>query len=274
MRRWKQTTGINEQAAGPGDPSQELLSLENVTVQYGDLKVLDSVSFALSEGEWLMIVGPNGAGKSTIVNTISGEAPYTGQIRFRQQDIRAYKPGELARCIGILSQNHFVGYSFTVREVVGLGRYAYKKGILGGTDEQKEILVDRALEMTGLTELQDHSVLQLSGGELQRTFLAQLFAQDPQVLILDEPTNHLDLIYQKQIFALVREWLQTEGRAVISVVHDLSLAKAYGSSGLLLQKGRLVARGGIDDVFAPEALEAAYSMDVYAWMQEMLGQWT
>ena len=257
----------------PGADAAKLLELSGVTVQYGGRTVLDNVSFTLKEGEWLMIVGPNGAGKSTIVNTISGEAPCTGQIRYRQRDIRAYRPGEIARGIGILSQNHFVGYSFTVREVVGLGRYAYRKGILGGTDDEKEALVDKALAMTGLKELQDQSVLQLSGGELQRTFLAQLFAQDPQVLILDEPTNHLDLIYQKQIFALVQEWLHQKGRAVISVVHDLSLAKAYGTCGLLLSKGSVIAHGEIGAVFDPEALRAAYSMDVYAWMQEMLGQW-
>ena len=166
-----------------------------------------------------------------------------------------------------------MGYSFTVREVVGLGRYAYRKGLLGGTDEEKEDMVDQALAMTGLTRLQDQSVLALSGGELQRTFLAQLFAQDPQVLILDEPTNHLDLIYQKQIFALIRDWLKEKGRAVISVVHDLSLARAYGSRALLLRSGKVIAAGEIRDVFAQEALREAYSMDVYAWMRQMLQQW-
>ena len=256
------------------EQKKKLLEGNSVSVRYGDITILDNVSFSVHEGEWLMIVGPNGAGKSTIINAISGEAPYSGQIFLRGRNIREYRPAELARNIGILSQKHYVGYSFTIREVVGLGRYAFRKGLLGGTDEKKEDLVDQALEMTGLTNLQDHSVLQLSGGELQRTFLAQLFAQDPDVLILDEPTNHLDLIYQKQIFALVSEWLGQKGRAVISVVHDLSLAKAYGDSALLLQKGHVIAEGDIPTVFAPDALKSAYAMDVYAWMQEMLGQWS
>ena len=250
-----------------------LLEGTDLGVRYGEACILDKVSFEVREQEWLMIIGPNGAGKSTIVNSISGEAPYTGTIRYRGRDIRDYKSAELARNIGILSQNHFVGYSFTVREVVGLGRYAYRKGLLGGTDEEKEDMVDKALAMTGLTRLQDQSVLALSGGELQRTFLAQLFAQDPQVLILDEPTNHLDLIYQKQIFALIRDWLKEKGRAVISVVHDLSLARAYGSRALLLRSGKVIAAGEIRDVFAQEALREAYSMDVYAWMRQMLQQW-
>ncbi len=256
------------------DAPENMLECCGVSVRYQDRIILDQVSFFIREGEWLMVIGPNGAGKSTIINCISGEAPYTGRILYRNSDIRSCRPGQLARNIGILSQNHYVGYSFTIREVVSLGRYAYRKGLMGAIDEKREELVDRALAMTGLTDLQDHSVLRLSGGELQRTFLAQLFAQDPRILILDEPTNHLDLIYQKQLFAMISDWLKQKGRAVISVVHDLSLARAYGSRALLLKDGQVISQGGIQDVFEPEPLEKAYSMDVYAWMKRMFGQWT
>ena len=133
--------------------------------------------------------------------------------------------------------------------------------------------VDKALEMTGLEELRYKSVLALSGGELQRVFLAQILAQNPKLLILDEPTNHLDLIYQKQIFNLVQDWLKIPGHAVISVVHDLSLAKAYGTHALLMHKGEIMASGKARDVFTRDKLENAYSMDVFDWMNTMLGQW-
>ena len=117
-------------------------------------------------------------------------------------------------------------------------------------------------------------MLTLSGGELQRTFLAQLLAQDPQLLILDEPTNHLDLVYQKQVFTLLTDWLRADrGRAILSVVHDLSLARAYGTDALLLDAGRVRAAGRVDEVFAAAHLDAAYRMDVSAWMRRMLGQW-
>ena len=127
--------------------------------------------------------------------------------------------------------------------------------------------------MTGVAPLVNQSVLTLSGGELQRTFLAQLFAQNPQILILDEPTNHLDLIYQKQVFELIQNWLRQGNRAVISVVHDLSLARAYGTHAMLLNQSLPVAYGTIEEVFSSEKLNQAYRMDVRAWMQEMLGQW-
>ena len=127
--------------------------------------------------------------------------------------------------------------------------------------------------MTGLTELRQVSMLTLSGGETQRVFLAQVFAQDPQVLILDEPANHLDLKYQQHIFSLIREWLKEPGRAVLSVVHDLSLARRYGSRAILMDHGKSVSQGPIREVMTPDHLQQVYGMDVYAWMREMLTQW-
>ena len=250
-----------------------LLDVKNLCVRYGELTILDRVSFSLEEGQWLMLVGPNGAGKSTLVNAISQGAPYTGEIRFDGTDVKKMRPQELAQKIGVLSQTHFVGYAFTVGSVVRLGRYAYAPGIFGGRREEDEEMVRRALATTGMEELEQQSVLTLSGGELQRTFLAQIFAQDPRVLILDEPTNHLDLVYQKQVFALIGSWLKQPGRAVVSVVHDLSLAKAYGTHALLLERGRTIAQGEAKKVFSPEYLDTAYGMDVSGWMRSMLEQW-
>lgn len=250
-----------------------MLNVKNLNVRYGSLTIVKNISFTLEQNQWLMIVGPNGAGKSTIVNAISQGVPYTGSVLFEGSDIARYKPSALARNIGVLTQSHHVGYSFTVEEVVKLGRYAYSPGIFSFTGEEDEQRIEAALEITGMNPFRTHSVLTLSGGELQRTFLAQIFAQDPKLLILDEPTNHLDLVYQKQIFNLIREWVGQKGRAVISVVHDLSLAKAYGTHAVLLDKGSLVSSGEIAEVLTQENMESAYAMDVHQWMQEMLSQW-
>ncbi len=251
-----------------------MLEVEGLTVKYGAFAAVDDCSFTLSDGQWLMIVGPNGAGKSTILNAISQGVPYSGTILFSGRDLKKTDAASRARSIGVLSQNHFVGYAFSVEEVVRLGRYSHRSRLFSSHKAEDEAAVEDALERTGLTPLRRQSVLTLSGGELQRTFLAQVFAQDPQYLLLDEPTNHLDLVYQKQIFALIAEWLKTPGRAVASVVHDLSLAKAYGTHALLLHHGRTVANGDIKTVMSAENLNAVYDMDVAGWMKTMLGQWT
>ena len=250
-----------------------LLDVKNLTVRYGEKTIVNGVHFSLNEGEWLMIVGPNGAGKSTIINTISQAAPYSGEVRVLEKDVKRYRPQELAKLVGVLAQTHTMGYGFTVGSVVRLGRYAYSPGFFSSEHTEDESAVTRALALTGLTQIADQNVLTLSGGELQRTFLAQIFAQNPRVLLLDEPTNHLDLVYQKQVFELIREWLKTPGRAVASVVHDLSLARAYGSHALLLDSGKTRAYGAIADVFSPEQLNASYDMDVSAWMRGLLSQW-
>ncbi len=251
-----------------------MLEVRDLTVRYGGKTIVDRVSFTVSPGQWLMIVGPNGAGKTTVISAISQAAPYTGQILFEGQDVRRRRSRELAKDLGVLTQNHYVGYDFTVEEVIRLGRYAYAPGLLSeGRDEDGEEKIRSAIEKTGLEPYLRQSVLTLSGGELQRTFLAQLFAQDPRLLLLDEPTNHLDLVYQKQVFALVRSWLDTSGGAVISVVHDLSLAKAYGSHALLMEKGRAAALGPASEVMTPGHLNAVYSMDVPQWMRSLYGQW-
>lgn len=250
-----------------------MLEIQNLTVAYGSKTIVDDVSFSVSEGDWLMLAGPNGAGKSTIVHAISQGTPYRGQILFDGKNLASFKPAERAQSLGILSQHHNVGYSFTVEEVVRLGRYAYARSMFSARPEEEEQAVQEALALTGMQKLAQQSILTLSGGELQRTFLAQLFAQNPKLLILDEPTNHLDLVYQKQVFGLLQKWLQTPGRAVVSVVHDLNLAKAYGSHALLLSNGKKAAFGTADEVFNRENLQKVYQLDVYAFMNQMLSQW-
>lgn len=250
-----------------------MLKAENVTVRYGARTVVQDLSFELKEGEWLMLVGPNGAGKSTLIEAIAGGVPYAGKITLAGRNIRAFRASELARRIGVLAQKNAVSYAYSVEEVVSLGRYAHASGFLASRDDDGGERVERALELTGLTELRRASVLTLSGGELQRTFLAQVFAQNPQILILDEPANHLDLIYQKHIFSLIETWLRQPGRAVVSVVHDLSLARKYGTHAVLMHRGQCAAQGKIGDVMTAEKLQAVYGMDVYGWMREMLGQW-
>ena len=251
-----------------------MLSVQNLTVCLGGARIVDDVSFSVEAGDWLMLVGPNGAGKSTVVNALSRGVPYKGTVLLNGRDTRLIPAHLLARSMGVLAQHHTVGYAFRVEEVVRLGRYAYAPGIFSAQSDEDEESVRSAMEMTGITSLADQSVLTLSGGELQRVFLAQLFAQNPRILLLDEPTNHLDLVYQKQIFSLVREWLSEGDRAVISVVHDLSLAKMYGNRALLLNHGKTVSYGKTESVFIPETLNRVYGMDVTEWMRTMLSQWT
>lgn len=250
-----------------------MLEVKNLTVQYGTLKIVDELSFEVKPRQWLMLVGPNGAGKSTIISAIAQGIPYAGKVLYNGADIAKMKPKQAARCFGVLTQHHGVGYAFTVEEVVRLGRYAFSRGMFSPQKDEDELKINEAIRLTGMEAFRKQSVLTLSGGELQRTFLAQLLAQDPELLILDEPTNHLDLVYQKQIFELITSWINETGRSVLSVVHDVNLAKTFGTHAVLLDRGRIVATGETDEVLTSDNLSSVYDMDVAAWMRRLLSNW-
>lgn len=151
-----------------------------------------------------MLLGPNGAGKSTSVFALAKTVPYSGLIELNGIDIQKYSNINYAQKIGFLSQKNLVAYDFSVEEIVSMGRYAYAEGVFKTLSNKDMLKVDEAIEVCGLQNLRDRSVQELSGGEVQRTFLAQVLAQDPEILVLDEPTNNLDLIYQVQIFELLQ----------------------------------------------------------------------
>ncbi len=252
-----------------------LLELRDLSVCFGNKTVLDRVSLRLEEGCWLMVTGPNGAGKTTLARAIVQSVPYTGTVMLGGRDMRTLTARERALSIGVLSQTHHPEFGFRVEEVVRMGRYAHSRsGLPGRSDPDADEAVRRALEQTGLHDLASRSVLTLSGGEMQRMFFAQVLAQDPRLLILDEPLNHLDPEYQKQLLSLIQEWLREKGRAVISVMHDLSIARAFGDEILLLSGGRTAAYGPAAEVFRRETLLETYHTDVIAWQQELLAGWT
>lgn len=250
-----------------------LLSCDGVTVRYGEFTAVSGVSFALCENQWLMLAGPNGSGKSTLLRALMQAVPHAGRVTILGDDARKLSAAALARRMGAMAQQHAAGFGFTVEEVVSLGRYAHRRSLFSAADPDGARAVRDALGRVGLSSLAGQSVLTLSGGELQRVFLAQVLAQDPKIMLLDEPANHLDPAYQKQLFSLIDDWRRQPGRAVISVVHDLSLARRFGTHALLMHDGRCASQGEIASVMTPDNLAAVYDMDVAAWMRELLACW-
>ena len=250
-----------------------MLTVRNVTVRYGEKTAVENVSFSVTPGQWWMIAGPNGAGKSTLVEAMARGVPFLGGIFWDDREIGSFKSADYAQKVGVLSQIRRVEYAFSVEEVVSLGRYAHQRGFLRRSDAEGQAMMEKALEAAGLTDMRARRLTTLSGGEIQRVFLAQALAQDPALLILDEPANHLDPPYQRQLFSLIGEWLRQPGKAVISVVHDLTAARHYGSHALLLRQGKTVAAGETKKVFTRENLREAYGMDVAAWQRELLTEW-
>ena len=244
------------------------VTLRNVSVSYGAREAVRDVSFAAKEGQWWMLCGPNGAGKSTLLRAVSGVLPYRGSVTLNGEEIRAMKPKARGRLLGMLQQSMHVEEGFTVREIVALGRFAYGGLLSAKPDEGGEKAIADALEKLSLTGMADRLLPSLSGGERQRVFLAQVFAQQPRVLLLDEMENALDLPYQQQIFGLCGVWLREAGGLILCVTHDLSLALRYGTHAALFSQGRCLAAGEIRETLTGESLREAYRMDAAGWLLE------
>ncbi|MDF2960880.1 MAG: yvrA [Paenibacillus sp.] len=234
------------------------MQVSHVSKVYKDQRVLEQVSFEVEPGECLGILGPNGSGKSTLLKLLSGiEAPTTGSVRLEGREAHAHPRKELAQWTAVLRQDALPPLGFTVREVIGMGRYPFQNW-LGIEQADAESLVDSIIERLQLGKLQHRSVDGLSGGERQRVALGKVMAQQPRLLLLDEPTTFLDIGYQIQMMDWISSWQRETGLTVIAVLHDLNLAAQYCGRLLILQEGRIVANGQPDEVIRPGLLEQVY----------------
>src|SRR5699024_2099024 len=172
-----------------------------------------------------------------------------------------FSPRQLARELTLLSQHRPTPGGLRVRDVVEFGRHPHR-GRWRSADPNGPTAVARALELTCLDELADVEVDTLSGGQLQRVWLASCLAQDTAVLLLDEPTNHLDLHHQIDLLRLVRTLAEAHGVTVGVVLHDLEHAAAIADHVVLLDHGEVVACGTPEDVLQPARLTEVYGVDV------------
>lgn len=239
------------------------LSALDVTLAHGERTAVHEAAIRLQPGRVTALIGPNGSGKSTLLRALARlHRPVSGTVAFTDgAELSSLASKELARRISLLTQNRPPLDGVSVREVVEYGRHPHRGRWRAG-DENGAFIVERAMAVTGVQEFADRAVDALSGGQLQRVWLASCLAQDTAVLLLDEPTTYLDLRYQVEILDLVRDLADVHGVAVGIVLHDLDSAAAVADDVVLLCDGRVVANGSPHEVFTAERLGLAYGIPV------------
>ncbi|MBZ6133719.1 ABC transporter ATP-binding protein [Streptomyces olivaceus] len=252
-----------ESAAGTPRLRGHELSATGVTVAYDGVDVVHGASVTLRPGEVTVLVGPNGSGKSTLLRTVARlQRARSATVGIDgTTDALALTSREFSRYVALLTQGRPTPAGLTVRDVVEFGRYPYR-GRWGRPDPDGPAAVDRALALTGVDGLAERVADQLSGGQLQRVWLAGCLAQETGVLLLDEPTTYLDLRYQVELLDLIRDLADDHGIAVGVVLHDLDQAAAVADRIALLEAGRIVADGSPEDVLTPERLTAVYGIRI------------
>lgn len=248
----------------------------DLTLSYNGSPVVHGATLALEPGRITALVGPNGSGKSTLLRALARLHPIDDGHVFLGApdadptvaasaesgfDTSGIGKREFARRVTLLAQSRPTPAGLSVREVVEFGRHPHR-GRWNRGDENGSDVVQRAMELTGIESLADRPVDRLSGGQLQRVWLAGCLAQDTEVLLLDEPTTYLDLRYQVELLDLITDLAVVHGVTIGVVLHDLDQAAAIADTVVLLESGRVRATGAPRDVFETDLLSSVYGIRI------------
>ena len=229
------------------------LELHDLTVSYAKKPVLYGVDVQVPQGALVGIIGPNGAGKSTMIRAIMGLLPLSsGWVQVFGESF------EKARHrVGYVPQREQVDWDFPVNvmDVVMMGRYGRLGWLKRPTREDRRI-AEESLEKVGMLPFRNRQIANLSGGQQQRVFLARALAQQSDLYLMDEPFAGVDATTERAIVTLLQE-LQSQGKTILVVHHDLTTAKEYFDHLMLLNM-RLVAFGQTEDIFTVDLLQKTY----------------
>jgi iron complex transport system ATP-binding protein len=246
------------------------LRTEQLSLGYGETRVVHDLDVALPAGRVTAVVGPNGCGKSTLLGALARlHAPRSGAVLLDGRALAGLKPRDAARRIGLLPQDADAPDGLTVRDLVRYGRHPHQ-GLLRQWSPEDAAAVDQALTAADLRDLADRPLDTLSGGQRQRAWIAMVVAQETDVVLLDEPTSALDLGHQLEVLELVHD-LARAGRTVVLVLHELSTACRYADHLVAMLDGRVVAEGTPTEVVTPELVRDLYGVEAVVLTDPVAG---
>lgn len=246
-------------------------SIRDVTFGYAtgssdnSASVLKGLTCSIDSGKIFGILGPNGSGKSTLLKLLARVLrPRSGTIELLGEDLLHMSQAEVARRVALVPQETLQIFTFTIAEMVLMGRFPHHQGWGGWHWENSDDwrIAQLAMEDLDVAHLGSRPVTDVSGGERQRAVIARALTQQPEVLLLDEPTAFLDLHHQLDIARILRRLNGERGLTVVLVSHDLNLASQYCDRLMLLHQGHIVEVGSPQEVLRPDLLESVYGCRV------------
>jgi iron complex transport system ATP-binding protein len=245
-----------------------MLEVKNLSAGYNGTDVIRNISFRAEKSESVCILGPNGSGKSTLLKSIARIIAYRGEIFIEGSNAASFSRRDFAKKTALLSQNAQAYFPYTVYETVSMGRYAYSQGFFKSLSAEDKKIIEDILVKLNIWEIKERMIDELSGGTLQRVFLARTLVQSPELILLDEPANHLDLKHQIELLEFLKSWVKENSKILISVFHDLNLARQFGDTAIVLDNGTITAAGEIEKVLNGEALSGVYGIDIRSFFRK------
>lgn len=236
------------------------LEAERLRLGYDQKVVFENIDLRIERGSVTTLIGANGCGKSTLLKAFGRLlSPLSGEVRLGGEPLHRLSAKRVARRLAVLPQKPLTPAATSVRDLVLRGRHPHQS-LLRPWTPADAAAVEAALVATGLTEVADRDVNTLSGGQLQRAWVALVLAQDAPTILLDEPTTFLDLSHQLDVLRLVRRINQEQGTTIVMVLHDLSLAARFSDRLVVLHEGRVLADGTPWQVLTPQVLATAFDL--------------
>ena len=237
-----------------------MIQARQLSARRGTRRVLTGINFDFQPGEFIALLGLNGAGKSTLLETLAGVLPgYGGSCSLDSRELRTYTRRELSRVVSFLPQWPPGESGFSVRQVVGMGRFPHSEGWTESPEDRAAI--ESAMDECHCSHLAGRRFGALSGGERQRALLAAALAQQTTVLALDEPSAHADPPLQASIFELLRR-KSANGGLSIAAVHDLNLAVTFATRAILLHDGGIIYDGDARALLYSEAFRKVFGPQI------------
>ncbi|WP_199616372.1 ABC transporter ATP-binding protein [Paenibacillus alkalitolerans] len=237
------------------------LSTNQLSLAYGSRQIVQDLNLHVPDGLITALVGANGSGKSTILKSMARIlSPVQGGVYLDGKLIHRQPTKEVAKQLAILPQNPTSPEGLTVRELVSFGRYPHQKGF-GNLSAEDNLMIEWALQATGMSAFSGRPVDHLSGGQRQRAWIAMAMAQGTKVLLLDEPTTFLDMAHQIEVMILLEKLNREQKRTIIMVVHDLNHASRYAQNLVALKDGNVLYEGKPEEVMTSQMLREVFNID-------------